>query len=408
MSSKLQMTPMTPTPPKILLLGTGFGQLPMIEACRANGYICIGVDANPNSVGADLVDTFYHADIIDIQAVVGIARKENITAAVTMQSDAPVPAMGAVNDALQLTGVSYASAMRCCNKDQTRQTLHVLDITQPEFSIATNLESARIAASMIGYPCIIKAPDSSGSRGVSKVHNLEQVDAAFKHAQDHSRSQQIIVETYIDGIEIGAQTFSQDGECIYCFLHNDVLSAGKYMVPIGHSYPFEHANIDVDVVNTHISAALKALGITDGPANVDLIVTAKGDVHIIEIGARIGATCLPELTSIYTGVDWVKLTLDNALGRKHVPTVIKQQACAAYIITAPCDGQLKQVIYPEVDSPKLQHPPVMEVTAQLGESVQRLRKGTDRIGRVVVQADDVTTANEVALHLCRSVQLEVS
>ena len=51
--------------------------------------------------------------------------------------------------------------------------------------------------------------------------------------------------------------------------------------------------------------------------NVDLIIEENtGAVKILEIGARVGATCLHELVSIHTGIDWAVQTIRAALGEE--------------------------------------------------------------------------------------------
>jgi carbamoylphosphate synthase large subunit len=392
---------------KVMIVGTGYGQLPLIAACRKKGHYSVGIDFNVDSLGASLVDKFYHADVKDISTVLEIAKKEKIDAVVTMQSDLPVPTIGTINQELNLTGVTYKTAVLCSNKDQMRMALRTQDVTQPNFFIVHNLEEATLAARKIGYPCVVKSPDSSGSRGVTKVRQLNDIAHAFKEACSYSRSGEILVEEFIDGIEIGAQTFSQGAKCEYSLIHNDSLCDNGFMVPTGHSYPFNQVSIDEDKVKEGIEKALKAVGLTDGPANIDLIVTPEGNVHIIEIGARIGATCLPELTSIYTGSTWEELVIDNALGLTHKVKPILGRPCAAFVLESPKDGVLKSINYHFSIDEYSKYNPIIETTAQIGDNVSILRKGTDRIGRVVVDADSIEEAERIAKELCEKIEFIV-
>lgn len=392
---------------KVMIVGTGYGQLPLINACKEKGYCSIGVDFNADSLGAPLVDKFYHADVKDIPAVLDIAKSEQIDAVVTMQSDLPVPTIGMINQTLGLTGVTFKTAMVCSNKDQTRIALQEKSVTQPDFCVVHSIEEAMSASEAMGYPCIIKAPDSSGSRGVTKVRQAEDVAFAFEEASSYTRSGNILVEQFIDGIEIGAQTFSQDGECLYCLIHNDTLCDNGFMVPNGHSYPFNQISINQGKVKESIGNALKAVELIDGPANIDLIVTSEGDVHIIEIGARVGATCLPELTSIYTGLNWEELVIDNALGFKHMVKPIVERPCAAFVLEAPKDGKLIAINHHFSIDDYQTYRPIIETTVQPGDAVNILRKGTDRIGRVVVDADTVEEAESIARELCKKIEFVV-
>ena len=55
---------------KLLIVGTGFGQLPMVNYCKNNGIFTIGVDINDKSRGAKLVDRFYQVDVTDIDRII--------------------------------------------------------------------------------------------------------------------------------------------------------------------------------------------------------------------------------------------------------------------------------------------------------------------------------------------------
>lgn len=182
-------------------------------------------------------------------------------------------------------------------------------------------------------------------------------------------------------------------------LHNDTLGGVEHLVPTGHSYPFHEVNICEAKVKQQINKALEALGLEEGPANIDLIVTPKGDVHIIEIGARVGATCLPELTSIYVGFSWEELVVQGALG--HAPTRLSVvgQPCAALVLEAPDDGILREVNYNFDMSDYSAYSPSIEVTARLGDRVSKFRKGTDRIGKVVAVAETVQEAERAVAEI---------
>ena len=69
---------------KVLILGTGFGQLPLINACKEMNIETVGFDRNSDSIGAGLVDKFYNIDIIESAEICKIAKQEGVDGAVTM------------------------------------------------------------------------------------------------------------------------------------------------------------------------------------------------------------------------------------------------------------------------------------------------------------------------------------
>ena len=280
---------------KILIVGAGFGQVPAIRKAKQMGMETICIDRDPDAPGMAIADVSYAVDIIDKDGALEIAIKHDVSGVMTLQSDLPVPTVGYINDKLGLQGVSYKVANACSNKIEARNLLQDKNCSQPAYKIVSNGKEAETAADQIGYPCVIKSPDSSGSRGVVKVHKKDEVIEAFNEAERFTRGELILVEAYVAGLEFGAQTFSVDGSCELVLLHNDTLSEPPYMIPIGHSMPFRFlSDQEREQAVSDIKKAVEALGIKNGPANVDLILDQKTNrVKIIEIGARSGATCLP-------------------------------------------------------------------------------------------------------------------
>lgn len=375
----------------ILIVGAGFGQLPAIETAKKNGITTVVVDKNPDAVGAAVADFFYAIDIIDREAVLEIGRKHHISGIMTMQSDLPVPTIGYVNDMLGLTGVTTNVANICSNKNETRDALKKNAAAQPAFEITRTLQEASDAVCRIGFPCVIKASDSSGSRGITRIDQISDLVGAFTEALLYSRNKIIIVEEFIDGLEFGAQTFSVNGKCECVLLHNDTMSEPPYMIPVGHSFPFVMLTDDeTKQAIDDVRNAVEAVGITDGPANIDLILDSKSKrVKVIEIGARIGATCLPELIYYHSGIDWVKQTILNCMGEEVDLKMKYNKPVAAIILEAPKDGSLINYIVPEYMQRRALE---VEVTVKEGDPVNILRKGTDRIGKILAYGDSVQEA----------------
>jgi D-alanine-D-alanine ligase len=64
----------------------------------------------------------------------------------------------------------------------------------------------------VGLPCFVKANRSGSSYGVSKVYTLEDMDAALTTAFDVD--DEIIVESFLDGMEVSVGVYQLDDEII--------------------------------------------------------------------------------------------------------------------------------------------------------------------------------------------------
>lgn len=375
----------------LMVIGAGLGQLPAIRSAKAMGLRVVALDRNPDALGMAEADVALVVDVTDHEGAIRAGQEYDIDGVMTMQSDLPVPTVGAVVDALGLPGVGLEVGARCSNKIEARQRFAVAGVPQPAFGVATDAVAAVEVAREVGFPCVVKAADSSGSRGVTRVDTSDEVPAAFDEARRWARDDRILMEGFVDGVEIGAQGFSVDGRCVRVWVHDDMVSPPPYMIPTGHAYPSSLEPSVLAAAEEACARAVDALGIPIGPTNIDLILSSDGVPMIIEIGARIGATCLPELTTHYTGTDWVATSIRAALGEAPDLTPSASRPVAAYILEAPADGLLKRWTFPEHlrDSPGLVE---WEVTAGIGEEVNLLRKGTDRIGKVMATGDSLEEA----------------
>ena len=297
-------------------------------------------------------------------------------------------------------------ANRCSNKILTRLQFAECNVPQPKYAVVKTIYEATEAALRIGFPCVVKAPDSSGSRGVTKVNVINQLEEAFNVALRYTCSSEILVEEFIAGIEVGAQAFSIDGDCVSVLVHDDIVSSPPFMIPVGHAFPSSLSPIDYSAVLVAVKQAVNALQINTGPSNVDLIIDELGQPKILEIGARIGATCLPELVYQHTGINWVKQAVHAALGEAVDLTIKKEDPCAAFIIEATQDG----IFYGFDLSKEMQnHPDILEweITVAPGDVVSCFRKGTDRIGKVVTKGATQKNAIDLAKRFCASINFDI-
>tara|TARA_A100001011_G_scaffold399339_1_gene507518 strand:- start:111 stop:1793 length:1683 start_codon:yes stop_codon:yes gene_type:complete len=389
-----------------MVVGGGFGQIPAILAAKSLGLNVIVIDRDSNGDGMKLADKALPIDVLDIKSIVKAARKYSVVGALTMQSDIGIPAVGAVVDELRLKGSGRKVAERCSNKILMRKAFERHQIPQPKFKVIDSIDEALISAKQIGFPCVIKAPDSSASRGIVLVKNLNEVSFAFDEALKYSRSSKMLVEEYIEGLEFGAQAFSIDGKCNTVLVHDDEMSDPPFMIPLAHSFPSTLPKQALLKAEEAIKACVEALGIEDGPSNIDLIFDKNGNPRIIEVGARIGATCLPELVLYYKGIDFTRAAVQVACGIKPDLTSKFSQPCAAFILESRKDGIMKDY---KISENFKNNPNIIEweVTAKPGDSVSCLRKGTDRIGKIVVKGNSSRESLNLARDFSLAFKLDV-
>ena len=329
-----------------MILGGSVGQIKAIETVKKLGMKALVLDKNEEVVGAKLADFFEPIDIINFEEVEDIARKYQIIGSMTISSDIAVPTSCYVNEKLNLPNQGIGIGEVVTNKGLMREAFKEGNVSSPNFFLINNKKELEFIKDILSNeltkkPYIIKPSDSSGSRGVRKIFSISELEDAYNTALEFSRNGSIIVEEFIDGLEIGAQSFSLNGEMVLCFVHNDTVSSS--LIPVGHSFPINLSAEQLSRVELECAKALKSLGIVNGPSNIDIIIDEEGVPHIIEIGARIGATRLPELVEEYTSIDLVELSIKVASGKDIVIPIQKNIPCAAEILCFNNYGTIKKI-----------------------------------------------------------------
>jgi cyanophycin synthetase len=96
--------------------------------------------------------------------------------------------------------VSAVARMASTNKHMAKQLLQEAGIPVPQGRLVESAAEAWTAAGELGLPVAVKPVDSDIGAGVSlDLHTREQVEAAFRRAQEHSAS--VLVEHFAPGLE---------------------------------------------------------------------------------------------------------------------------------------------------------------------------------------------------------------
>lgn len=395
-----------------MILGGSTGQIGAIKAAKELGFKTLVLDVNPNAIG------FKHADYVEVVSTTNkfraekLAREYNISGVMTMSSDIAVPTACYINEKLGLSNQGENISEAVTDKAIMREAFKRAGVSTPSYFYyldGENLEEIKIQVLEIlnKKNMIVKPSDSSGSRGVSVIKDIVDLDNAVKYALSFTRNNKVVIEEFIEGIEIGAQCFSIDGKMELCFVHNDSLSSN--MVPVGHSFPSKLSEKELADVKSECDQAIKSLGIQNGPSNIDIIIDKKGIPYIIEIGARIGATKLPELVKYHTGIDLIKLTILLSMGEDVVipsPSNIPVAAQMLYFEKSLEVNYKRHLINSIIE---LLEP--LEYNIELVEGkqdVKSLKSGIDAYGFIIFEGQTVNDAEKKCNEIIDDIKLMVT
>jgi biotin carboxylase len=362
---------------RLLVLGAGPAQIGLLRAARERDLFVIAVDRDPSAPGFAYADKRALVSTEDEPAVDRLARAESVDGIISPGADWPVGVAARVAARLVLPHpIDEATAALVTTKSRQRERFAAAGVPQPR------LLDEPVA------PCVVKAPDRQGQRGLTFVRTEEGLPAAIEAAIEASRNGAYIVEEHVDGPEVTVQAVSIDG-VFHPLLVADRLTADPpaFGVALAHAWPcVTGTQSPIEAAR----AAAEALGVRNGPTYTQIRVGADGS-RVVELAARLGGGHDAELTEAATGVKLNDLALDFALGNEACVTGTQSHsssqpggACVLFLI-AP-EGVLHAVEGREA-AHGVEGVLDVRIYREPGFRIGPLRRGSDRAGAVIAVGD---------------------
>lgn len=281
----------------------------MDGAARCGQDVVVVSDAS-SSIAALLGDRHVRVDLDDPAAAAaaawGAARQHGVAGVVGVDETAVIAA-AALAEHLGVRHHPVAAVRMTRDKRWLRRRLSDAGMIQPlwaETDVAT-VERAALAeaerlGSLVGFPCVVKPVDLSGSRGVIRADGVAALTAALLRVARLLRrpdvcaapSAPIVVEEFVGGDEVSVEALVEDGdtEIIAVFDKPDPLE-GPFFEETIYVTPSRHPDDVRRAVEQTTAIAADALGLCEGPIHAELRVGSGGPV-VIEVAARsIGGMC---------------------------------------------------------------------------------------------------------------------
>ena len=378
---------------KILIIGASNLQVPGILKAREMGFETAVVDFNPRAMGVKYADSYYNVSTIDKEGVYEAARDFGADGIMTLATDMPMRSLAYACDKLGLVGIDYDTAVRATDKGEMIKAFDRYGVAHPMYVILENGVSVDEIIDKISYPLIIKPTDNSGSRGVVLVHNKEELYDAIAYSTEESREGNIILEEYMVGPEVSVEVIVLDGEPHVLQITDKLTTGAPHFVEMGHSQPSRLSQDVQDKIRILAGAACRAVGIINGPAHAEIIITENGP-KMVEIGARMGGDSITtHLVPLSTGVDMTKATIQIACDQ--TPDIDKKfdKASAIRFLNVP-EGIIESIEGVE-EAKKILGVKEIIFTKEIGDKVEDITSSNDRVASVIAQADTPDEAVEI-------------
>ena len=347
----------------------------------------------------------FPVDYTEIEVLVALLEREHaqdpFIAVLSLTEDGLEPA-ALVSERLELPGTPAETVRLLRHKDLMRARLADAGLSPVEYAVVDSLAALEAASAEFARPVIVKPVDGAGSAAVTIVAEPGEAATAWAAivATGHDRA---MVEELLEGREVSVESFSSEGQHLVVAITDKLV--GPKSIELGHSVPAIVPD-EAEIVAV-VTAFLDAMGLADGPAHTEVMLTDRGP-RVIEGHNRVGGDRIRVLVDHVYGLDLTQLAVLVPCGLVDAPRARPEPrgGCAVRYVTA-TPGRVDAVNLPdqtEVDGFAVS----LGVDVSVGGTVNHLRSSYDRVAWVLADGRDAADAAERADRLAERVQVSTS
>ena len=308
---------------RLMVIGAGALQVPLIKRIKERGYEVVVVSPDQSEPGFFYADFSVITDVKSQEYILKIAQKMEIDGVVTDQTDLAVRTVAYVSENLRLPSIGYEKSLLFTDKVLMRKKCEELNLNPIPYKIVNYVDEAIQFLKLLNKPAIIKPADSQASKGVHKIENEEDLILNFDDAKKYSRDGNVIVEQYINGLELLVDSMVVNNEVKVLtigeytpFLEKDVFSSHKTIFPSPCSDSVKEKIIEFN------NRLIHAFELNNSRTHAEYLYDGE-KVFLVEIAARGGGVFISSDAVKYcAGINNEDFLIDIALGNTNMPIPI--------------------------------------------------------------------------------------
>jgi len=304
---------------KIMILGGGpnrIGQGIEFDYCCVHaafalkelGYETIMVNSNPETVSTDYdtSDKLYFEPLTleDVLHIIQVEKPDGVIVQFGGQTPlnlaVPLKKAGA-----KIIGTTPDNIDRAEDRERFKTLLKKLGLIQPPNDTATSFDEARMIASEIGYPVVVRPSYVLGGRAMEIIYDEASLKSFIHHAVEASPEHPILIDKFLeDAIEIDVDAVADGDLCIIAGIMEHIEAAGIHSgdsAMVTPPYSLTDELIEGLKQNTYsLAKELQVVGL------MNIQYAIKNDViYVLEVNPRASRT-IPFISKA-TGIPWAKI-----------------------------------------------------------------------------------------------------
>ncbi|HEY3284711.1 MAG TPA: ATP-grasp domain-containing protein [Armatimonadota bacterium] len=349
---------------RVLIIGGGPTQVPLLEAALGLGLHAIVADPAPVNAGVWRAHQVVRLGTADPEGLLLAAKDLKVDGVITSTMDSSVPVIGYLNEQLGLRGIRRQAGLTAANKVEAKKAFQQARVpTARCFTLPAQGDSSELLKRLevrrreagLEYPLILKPGKGASSQGVYRLDSPREAQA---HLEDACRWSQeagadLLLEEFMVGREVSVEIVVVGDRPVILQLTDKTITPPPVCVEVGHLQPstsWEDPQLLAQIRDV-AERAIRCLGLTDWPCHLELMVTADGP-KVVEINPRIsGDTIGSHLVPRSTNVSFLELALKAVLGELDYEALTAEvdsfRQCVAVRFVPPVAGKhLKSIRVP--------------------------------------------------------------
>ena len=270
---------------RLLIMGGMRISCEIVRKAQEMGIYTIVADYNKieDSPAKQIADEAVELDITDIDAVVSYINRNVVNGVIVGFNDMLLP---------YYAEICEKAGLPCYGTKEQFTTLIAKDKYKAlcrQFGVPT-ISEYDLDDVDIEYPVLVKPVDSSGSRGITICNNRRELEEAVEKGKKASKTGKVLIERYMDGLELTVFWTFQDGNYYLSALGNRHVRQNQFTdvipLPVGYTFPSAYLPKYRMEYEENCKKMFRHLGIKDGMMFMQCKL--KDDVcYVYDIGFRL-------------------------------------------------------------------------------------------------------------------------
>jgi hypothetical protein len=367
----------------IIFVTAGLWQLPGIKEAKKLGLKILGIDHDQDALGLRLCDFKIVNNLDNHQLIINKINNYNLLpiGSISYCSEAGMKLSSKLIEHYKLFGIKKNISKLLTNKNFQRKKLKNF-ISQPNFFSSKKKSEIKKFILRENKPLIIKPVDGSGSKGVIKIDKkYKDINKIINSSLVFSKTKQLIVEQFIDGLELTVEIFFIKG-----FAINLAITKKKKLRISDNTVAYELATVDLkdkekNKIFNFVVSAYKTIGYADGPAHAE-IIKKNSNLYIVELAGRgAGFDVFSKFLPLISKINLPKILILQSIDQLKNIKFKKQNNHGIIKYYPSKEGKIKKII---TSNNVLRHKIFFKKFVKVGQKTNSAKSDGDRNGYLMV------------------------